>query len=137
VPTPIAQLLDWYGKATRDCERVVIEGAGGWRVPLYPEGYTSDLPETLGLPVLLVVGVRLGCLNHARLTFEAIRAAGRAPFAGWIANRIDAGVARADDNIATLERLLECPPLAVIPWMSPPDTDVVARALAKALVRLP
>ena len=52
-------------------------------------GYTSDLPEALGLPVLLVVGMRLGCLNHARLTFEAIRAAGRAPFAGWIGNRID------------------------------------------------
>jgi len=116
---------------------VVIEGAGGWRVPLHPEGYTSDLPETLGLPVLLVVGMRLGCLNHARLTFESIRAAGRAPFAGWIANRIDPGFARAEDNIATLDRLLECPPLAVIPWKSPPDTDVVARALAnQALDRL-
>ena len=116
---------------------MVIEGAGGWRVPLHPEGYTSDLPEALGLPVLLVVGMRLGCLNHARLTFESIRAADRAPFAGWIANRIDPGFARAEDNIASLERLLECPPLAVMPWKSPPDTDVVARVLAKqALDRL-
>jgi dethiobiotin synthetase len=137
VATPIARLLDWYRKATRDCEYAVIEGAGGWRVPLNPEGYTSDLPETLGLPVLLVVGIRLGCLNHARLTFEAIRGAGRAPLAGWVANRIDAAVARAPDNIATLERLLECPPLATIPWMSPPDTGVVASELATALARLP
>lgn len=137
VSTPLASLLDWYRKATLDCERVVIEGAGGWRVPLHPEGYTSDLPETLGLPVLLVVGVRLGCLNHARLTFEAIRAAGRASFAGWIANRVDAAAARAEDNIATLARLLESPPLAVVPWMSSPDIDVVARVLAKALDRLP
>lgn len=137
VPTPLASLLDWYARATQDCDRVVIEGAGGWRVPLHPEGYTSDLPETLGLPVLLVVGMRLGCLNHARLTFESIRVAGRAPFAGWIANRIDPGFARAEDNIATLERLLECPPLAVMPWKSPPDTEVVARALAnQALDRL-
>ncbi|HEX6571429.1 MAG TPA: dethiobiotin synthase [Steroidobacteraceae bacterium] len=136
VPTPLATLLDWYAQATRDCDRVVIEGAGGWRVPLHPEGYTSNLPEALRLPVLLVVGVRLGCLNHARLTFEAIRAARRAPFAGWIANRIDPTAERAQDNIATLERLLECPPLAVIPWLSPPDTDVAARALAKALDRL-
>lgn len=137
VPTPLASLLDWYRRATQDCDRVVIEGAGGWRVPLHPEGYTSDLPEALGLPVLLVVGMRLGCLNHARLTFESIRAADRAPFAGWIANRIDPGFARAEDNIASLERLLECPPLAVMPWKSPPDTDVVARVLAKqALDRL-
>jgi dethiobiotin synthetase len=137
VPTPLAELLDWYRQASQDCDRVVVEGAGGWRVPLHPEGFTSDLPDALGLPVLLVVGVRLGCLNHARLTFEAIRAAGRAPFAGWIANRIDAAAARACDNVATLARLLGSPPLAVIPWMSPPDTDLVACALANALDRLP
>ena len=87
------------------------------------------------MPVLLVVGMRLGCLNHARLTFESIRAASRAPFAGWIANRIDPGFARADDNIATLERLLECPPLAVMPWKSPPDIGIVARAARESGAR--
>ncbi len=81
------------------------------------------------MPVLLVVGLRLGCLNHARLTFEAMRS-DHARFAGWIGNRIDPEFARADENLATLERLLDSPPLAVIPTLSTPDIGIVARLLA-------
>jgi dethiobiotin synthetase len=109
------ELVDWYLRATADVDIAVVEGAGGWRVPLHPEGFLSDLPERLGLTVILVVGLRLGCLNHARLTLEAIAATGRCPFVGWIGNRIDPGFARPEDNLATLERLLGGPPLAVIP----------------------
>ena len=79
--------------------------------------------------MLLVVGLRLGCLNHARLTYEAIRTGG-APFAGWIGNRIDPEFAYVDENLATLGRLLEGAPLSVIPAMSPPDTNLVAGMLA-------
>ena len=79
-----------------------MEGAGGWRVPLHPEGFLSDLPERLGLGVVLVVGLRLGCLNHARLTFEAIERSGRCPVLGWIGNAIDPGFERLDGNLATL-----------------------------------
>ena len=129
VETPLPALLDWYDHARQGCEWTVLEGAGGWRVPLHPRGYTSDLPEALGLPVILVVGMRLGCLNHARLTYEAIRSGG-ASFAGWIGNRIDPGFERADENLSTLEQLLDAAPLAVIPAMSPPDADLVAGALA-------
>ncbi len=136
IETPLGALLAWYERASAGCDWTVVEGAGGWRVPLHPDGYTSDLPEALGMPVLLVVGLRLGCLNHARLTYEALRGA-RVPIAGWIGNRIDAHMARAAENLATLERLLESAPLAVIPTLSPADPETVAVEIARsALHRL-
>ena len=89
----------------------IVEGAGGWRVPLHPEGFLSDLPERLGLGVVLVVGLTLGCLNHARLTLEAIDVPADRPFLGWIGNQIDPGFERLEANLPTLERLL-----AARPW---------------------
>jgi dethiobiotin synthetase len=121
VPVPVSSLVDWYGRATRDAELAVVEGAGGWRVPLHPEGFLSDLPEQLRLDVILVVGLRLGCLNHARLTVEAIERSGRCRLLGWIGNRIDRGFARLEDNLATLARLLGSPALAVLPPLTVPS----------------
>src|SRR4030095_16444433 len=72
----IEDLADWYERATTGLDVALVEGAGGWRVPLRPRGFLSELPECLGLDVTLVVGLTLGCLNHARLTAEAIDAAG-------------------------------------------------------------
>ncbi len=109
-------LVEWYQRATEFAEFAVVEGAGGWRVPLHPEGFLSDLPEALGLGVILVVGCTLGCLNHARLTAEAIQVSGRSRLVGWIANEIDPGFERKAGNLATLERLLGSPPLAITPW---------------------
>jgi dethiobiotin synthetase len=116
VAIQLPALIDWYQRATAAAEFAVVEGAGGWRVPLHPEGFLSDLPEALGLGVILVVGATLGCLNHARLTLEAIHASGRCPFVGWIANEVDPAFERRAANLATLERLLGGPPLAVTPW---------------------
>ena len=115
VAITVPELVAWYGRATAQADLAIVEGAGGWRVPLHPEGFLSDLPEQLGLDVLLVVGLRLGCLNHARLTLEAIERSGRCRYVGWIGNRIDPAFARLDENLATLTRLLGGPPLAVIP----------------------
>lgn len=111
----IDALVQWYGRASAGADIALVEGAGGWRVPLHPLGFLSDLPEQLGLGVVLVVGLKLGCLNHARLTLEAIEHAGRCPFLGWIGNRIDPGFERVDDNLQTLERLLGGPALALLP----------------------
>jgi dethiobiotin synthetase len=124
VAISVDALAGWYRRAAAGAELAIVEGAGGWRVPLHPEGFLSDLPERLGLGVILVVGLRLGCLNHARLTLEAIAASGRCPFVGWIANRIDPGLARAEENLETLERLLGGPPLAVVPRLD--GTDATA-----------
>ncbi len=126
---PVGDLVHWYERATAHTELAVVEGAGGWRVPLHPEGFLSDLPEHLGLGVVLVVGLRLGCLNHARLAFEAIEHSGRCPFLGWIGNAIDPGFERLDGNVATLARLLGRPPLAVLPMLAEPTAAAVAALL--------
>jgi len=75
---------------------------------------TADLAVALGLPVILVVGLRLGCINHALLTAEAIAARGL-KLAGWVANRIDPAMARHEENLETLENLLPAPLLGVVP----------------------
>ncbi len=115
VATPLPALLEHYRRATVGAELAVVEGAGGWRVPLHPEGFLSDLPEQLGLGVVLVVGLTLGCLNHARLTLEAIERSGRCSFIGWVGNAIDPDFERPEANLRTLERLTGASPLVVIP----------------------
>jgi dethiobiotin synthetase len=115
-PTPVEALVQWYDHVTAGADLALVEGAGGWRVPLHPQGFLSDLPEALGLGVILVVGTTLGCLNHARLTAESVHAGGRCPWVGWIANDIDPAFERRAENLATLERLLGSPPLAVAAW---------------------
>jgi len=90
---------------------VVVEGVGGWLVPVNAQQSMQDVARALGLPVVLVVAIRLGCLNHALLTAQAIHAAGL-PLAGWVANRIDPECARQDENIATLCQRLPAPLLA-------------------------
>jgi len=115
VAIAVTDMVAWYARATASADLAIVEGAGGWRVPLHPEGFLSDLPELLGLDVLLVVGLRLGCLNHARLTLEAIERSDRCCYVGWVGNCIDPAFARLDENLTTLGRLLGVPPLAVIP----------------------
>lgn len=96
-------------------EILVVEGVGGFRVPLNEREDTADLAQRLGLPVILVVGMRLGCLNHALLTREAI--AKRAiPLAGWVANRIDPRMARVEENRIALAERLDAPLIADVPY---------------------
>ncbi|MGC1730757.1 MAG: dethiobiotin synthase, partial [Steroidobacteraceae bacterium] len=111
---------------------VVVEGAGGWLAPIGRALRMADLPRALGVPVLLVVGLRLGCLNHAQLTRLAIEAGG-CPFAGWIGCGVEASFARAEENLASLEQLLHEAPLAVVPH-SP--TAAASLVLAQGAARL-
>jgi dethiobiotin synthetase len=107
---------------------VVVEGAGGFCVPLGPRASFADVPRRLGLPVVLVVGMRLGCLNHALLTAEAVRARGLV-LAGWVANHVDARMRRAEENVATLARLLGAPLLARVGHAARPDARRIARVV--------
>ena len=111
-----AAVLDAFGRLRERPEPVVAEGAGGWLVPLAPGYDMADLAADLGLPVLIVVGLRLGCLNHARLTAAAVRARGL-PLLGWVASRIDPAMPAAEENLASLAETLEMAPLAVLPWL--------------------
>jgi dethiobiotin synthetase len=108
-------IRDQYDILANHADIVVTEGAGGWYVPISAELSMSDLPRVLETPVLLVVGLRLGCLNHALLTRRAIEACG-AEFGGWVGNCLDPKLERSEDNLATLEHRLGCEPLAVFPY---------------------
>lgn len=116
--------------ATR-ADAVVVEGAGGWLSPIGERKTMADIAVALKLPVLLVVGMRLGCLNHALLTVESIRARGL-ELAGWVANTVDPRMIRIDDNVAELAERLAMPPLALIPWSdgAEPPEDRFASAAA-------
>lgn len=103
---------------------VLVEGAGGWRVPLNDTETLADLAIAMAAPVVLVVGLRLGCLNHALLTAEAIRADGLC-LAGWVANQINPDMACVAENIATLRQRLPAPLLGVLPWLDRPDAGSI------------
>jgi dethiobiotin synthetase len=101
-------------------EIVIVEGIGGFRVPLNDHQDSADMAKVLGLPVILVVGMQLGCLSHALLTAQAVRAVGL-PLKGWIGNRIDPDMQALDENVAALEHRLDCPLLGVLPFEQNPD----------------
>ena len=117
-----------FARINEQADAVVVEGVGGFRVPLSDAFDTADLAQQLGLPVILVVGLRLGCLNHALLTVEAITARGLT-LAGWVCNVIDAGMAHADANVAALRQRLPAPLLGVVPRLDRPDAATAAAYL--------
>lgn len=102
--------------ADRRFDTVLVEGAGGWLVPLNAGETMADLAVALGYPVILVVAMRLGCLNHALLTAAAIRASGL-PLGGWVANGTADGMAAFEENLQTLEERLPAPRLGTVPWL--------------------
>lgn len=106
----------------------LIEGAGGWRVPLSGQDSLSDVAQGLDLPVILVVGVRLGCISHALLTAEAIAQDGL-QLAGWVANIIDPKTSRLEENLATLAERLPAPCLGRVPKLKSPTPEAVAQYL--------
>ncbi|MFI8745872.1 dethiobiotin synthase [Pseudomonas sp. NPDC077186] len=106
----------------------LVEGAGGWRVPLAGDENLSDLAVALGLPVILVVGVRLGCINHAVLSMEAIERDGLR-LAGWVANVVDAQTSRLEENLATLGERLAAPCLGRVPRLAQATPAAVAAHL--------
>ena len=109
--TPIRSACD---TARQQADLVIVEGVGGFCVPLGDELGSDDLAVALGLPVILVVGMRLGCISHALLTAEAIAARGL-QLVGWVANRIDPAMSRFEKNLAALQSRLAAPLLGVVP----------------------
>jgi len=107
---------------------VVIEGAGGWRVPINNRESMAEIPKQLNAEVVLVVGLKLGCINHALLTAQAIRSDGL-KIAGWVANTMDEDMLRLDENIDTLKQLINEPCLGVIPKLSDKSPQHVATFL--------
>ncbi|AZE51596.1 Dethiobiotin synthetase [Pseudomonas chlororaphis] len=119
---PMRQVL------VKGADFTLIEGAGGWRVPLADQDNLSDLAMALDLPVILVVGVRLGCINHALLTAEAIAQDGL-QLAGWVANIIEPKTSRLEENLATLAERLPAPCLGRVPRLKTISAEAVAEYL--------
>lgn len=115
VPLGLPAIRAAFDTLAEQADAVVVEGCGGFLVPLDDTRDTADLALCLGLPVVLVVGMRLGCLNHALLTQEAIARRGLT-LAGWVANRVDPQMLHFDGNLATLEARIAAPLLGVLPY---------------------
>lgn len=107
-----------HARIAAQCDRVVVEGVGGWLAPLSDTLLQADVVRALDLPVVLVVGVRLGCINHALLSARAIVADG-CRLAGWIANRIDPAMEHADDSIVAIGERIAAPLLGTLDWGDP------------------
>jgi dethiobiotin synthetase len=110
------RILEAFRRLTAASDLVLVEGAGGWLAPISATETMADIAEKLALPIILVVGLRLGCLNHALLTREAIRARGLR-FGGWIANQLAHEMPLAGANIDTLTSRFGLEPLGVVPCL--------------------
>ncbi|MCP5159090.1 MAG: dethiobiotin synthase [Gammaproteobacteria bacterium] len=118
-PIDIETIRQAFTQLREQANVIWVEGVGGFRVPLDERSDSTDLVAALDLPVILVVGMRLGCLNHALLTAEAMAVRGLR-FAGWVANRIDPAMSRFEANVETLSAALEAPLLGITPYGANP-----------------
>ena len=124
----LSHILTSYHELASQADVVIVEGVGGFKVPLNERQDSADLVRQMELPVILVVGMRLGCLNHALLTAGAIEACGL-KLAGWVANVLDANMVALRDNIAALEQRLIAPLLGVVEYQVQPGAHAVAKQL--------
>jgi len=125
----LAPLLAAHARLQAEADAVVVEGVGGWAAPLADTLEQADLVRALGVPVVLVVGLRLGCLNHAYLSARAILADG-CRLAGWIGSEVDPHMAQRDDNLALLRARLPAPCWGWLPYAQHPDPAAMSHHLA-------
>jgi len=123
-----ADMLAKHIDGLPEADYTFIEGAGGWLVPLNDDETLADVATAIQTPVIMVTGLRLGCINHSLLTVEAIRAAGL-KLAGWIGNCVDPDMVARESNIATLRQQIDAPLIGIVPWMGTYDLDQVIAEL--------
>ncbi len=128
IEVSLLALLHAHARLAAQSDALVVEGVGGWAAPLSTSLMQADLVQALRMPVLLVIGMRLGCLNHALLSARAITADG-AHLAGWIASHVDPGMERVDDNLQMLRERLPAPCWGVLPHAVDPDPVLMATHL--------
>jgi len=117
------------GVIVQSSDLALVEGAGGWLVPLNPRETLADLAKALQAPVILVVGMKLGCINHALLTVQAIARDGL-PLAGWVANKVDPEMGAYEENLMTLKALINAPLLGEVPFLKNANKDSAADHLS-------
>jgi len=131
-PVELATIVERFNSLKALAEVIIVEGAGGWYAPLNAQNDISDLAKALALPVILVVGLRLGCINHAKLSYQAIKLSGITCI-GWIAVCVDPDLLSRDENIQTITAALQVPLLGILPYQQALDFEL----LADQLKRLP
>jgi dethiobiotin synthetase len=124
----LARIVTSFHELASQADVVIVEGIGGFKVPLNERQDMADLAQQLALPVVLVVGMRLGCLNHALLTAGAVRASGLR-LAGWVANVLDETMPALYENVAALEERLHAPLLGIAGFQARPDARITAAQL--------
>ncbi len=129
----LGRILASYRDIAGQADEVIVEGAGGFLVPLNDKQTSADLAQEMALPVILVVGMRLGCINHALLTVRAI-ADYQLECAGWIANVLDDKMPALQENIDALRERIAAPLLGIVPYQSQPDVRATAAHLNLALL---
>ncbi|WP_127474867.1 dethiobiotin synthase [Sulfurivermis fontis] len=127
-PIEMERIARHYQTLAAEADAVVVEGAGGWLVPLNERETMADLALHLDLEVVLVVGLRLGCISHALLTAEAIRNRG-CRLTGWVANTLDLHMSKLPQNILSIQQRIDAPLLGVVPYMDTLSVDTVAAQL--------
>jgi dethiobiotin synthetase len=125
-PVEFDAILKVFNAIKDQAQIILVEGAGGWYSPLNEHQDNSDLAIALALPVLLVVAIKLGCINHAKLTYQAMKSGG-VTCAGWVAVCADPKTLSSDAIVSTITRMLDAPLLGVLPYMDTPDFEVLAR----------
>jgi len=134
-PVVLSEVLAKFDVLKQQADIILVEGAGGWLAPINNDQDISDLAKNLALPVIMVVAIRLGCINHAKLTHQAIKQAG-VSCAGWIATCTDADMLVREENIDTLKSTLSAPLLGVIPFTKAPDFNQLASCLSSQLMTI-
>ena len=123
----IGRIVKTYQNLARKAQWVIVEGVGGWQAPLNRQATVADLAHALDLPVVLVVGIRLGCLNHALLSVASIQQRGLT-LAGWVANVMDGETKRVEENIHALEERIAAPLIGVVPFLVLVEENTHGRA---------
>lgn len=133
VAVAIEPILAAHARLASQADFVLVEGVGGWLAPLTATLDQVDLVRALDVPVVLVVGMRLGCINHARLSARAIAADG-VRLAGWIASEVDPDMACRDENFDTLSQRIPAPCLGRLAWSPRPDPRQLSQRLQAAMI---
>lgn len=131
-PANIDVIVDGFHALQNQAQVILVEGAGGWYSPLNDTQDNCDLAGALGLPVIIVVAIRLGCINHAKLTYQAVARSG-VNCAGWIAACLNPNELSIEENIDTLKKQLKIPLLAVLPYTETPNFEVLASSFSVQL----
>jgi dethiobiotin synthetase len=128
-PVELCKIVANFNILKQSADIMLVEGAGGWMSPINATEDIADLAKTLALPVIIVVAIRLGCINHAKLTYQAIYSSGIS-CAGWIAMCTEPGLLNLDENIQTVKTSLEAPLLGVLPYFAQADFDALSLNLS-------